>query len=90
MLLPIACVAVFFSLWLDKGLGLIVGGFTPSPLDSITTYTPTLPEWSIVLGIWAIGALMITVFYKIALGVHEEVGETEVHEDVLVAGTAGH
>ncbi len=90
LLLPIACLAVFFSLWLDKGLGLIVGGFTPSPLDTITTYTPTLPEWSIVIGIWAIGALMITVFYKIALGVHEEVEEEEVHEGALVAGTAGH
>lgn len=88
LLLPIACVCVFFSLWLDKGLGLIVGGFVPSTLDTVTTYTPTLPEWSIVAGIWAIGALLITLFYKIALGVHEEVGEPEVHESALVAGTA--
>ena len=70
-LLPVACVFVFVSLWLDKGLGLIVGGFTPSPLGAITTYTPTLPEATIVLGVWAIGALMITVFYKIALSVRE-------------------
>ena len=90
LLLPVACVCVFFALWLDKGLGLIVGGFVPSPLDTIATYTPTLPEWSIVLGIWAIGAFMITAFYKIALGVHKEVGEKEVHESALVAGTASH
>lgn len=90
LLLPIACLCVFFSLWLDKGLGLIVGGFTPSPLDSITTYTPTLPEWSIVLGIWAVGALLITVFYKIALTVHEEVGEQAVEEEGIVAGVASH
>ncbi len=90
VLLPIACLAVFFSLWLDKGLGLIVGGFTPSPLDTITTYTPTLPEWSIVMGVWAIGALLVTVFYKITLSVRKEVGEEEVHEGVLMAGTAGH
>ncbi len=70
-LLPVACIFVFVSLWLDKGLGLIVGGFTPSPLGAITTYTPTLPEGTIVLGVWAIGALMITVFYKIALSVRE-------------------
>ncbi|MGB8494389.1 MAG: NrfD/PsrC family molybdoenzyme membrane anchor subunit [Candidatus Acidiferrum sp.] len=70
-LLPVACVFVFVSLWLDKGLGLIVGGFTPSPLGALTTYTPTLPEATIVLGVWAIGALMITVFYKIALSVRE-------------------
>jgi len=70
-LLPVACVFVFVSLWLDKGLGLIVGGFTPSPLGAVTTYTPTLPEATIVLGVWGIGALMITVFYKIALSVRE-------------------
>ena len=66
-----ACVFVFVSLWLDKGLGLIVGGFTPSPLGAVTNYTPTLPEATIVLGVWAIGALMITVLYKIALSVRE-------------------
>lgn len=88
-LLPVACLCVFFSLWLDKGLGLIVGGFVPSPLNTITTYTPTLPEWSIVMGIWAIGAGMITVFYKIALGVHKEVGEEESQEGVLAAESAG-
>jgi Ni/Fe-hydrogenase subunit HybB-like protein len=70
-LLPVACVFVFISLWLDKGLGLIVGGFVPSPLGAVTQYTPTLPEWAIVLGVWAIGALMITVFYKIVLSVRE-------------------
>lgn len=70
-LLPFACVCVFVSLWLDKGLGLIVGGFTPSPLGTVTRYTPTLPEAMIVLGVWAIGALMITVFYKIALSIRE-------------------
>ena len=32
---------------------------------------PTLPELSIALGIWAVGFLMITVFYKIALSVRE-------------------
>jgi molybdopterin-containing oxidoreductase family membrane subunit len=70
-LLPLACVFVFVSLWLDKGLGLIVGGFTPSPLGVVTRYTPTWPEATIVLGVWAIGALIITVFYKITLSVRE-------------------
>lgn len=88
LLLPIACVCVFFSLWLDKGLGLIVGGFVPSPLDTVTKYTPTLPEWSIVMGIWALGALLITVFYKIMLSVRAEVGEEAVHEAEIAASAA--
>ncbi|MEJ2247091.1 MAG: polysulfide reductase NrfD [Acidobacteriota bacterium] len=69
--LPIICVIVFLSLWIDKGLGLIVGGFIPSPLGAITEYAPTIYEISITLGIWAIGFLMVTVFYKIALSVRE-------------------
>lgn len=71
--LAVTCVMVFASLWIDKGLGLIVGGFVPSPLGALTGYAPTLPEILIVLGIWALGFLMVTVFYKIALSVREEV-----------------
>jgi Ni/Fe-hydrogenase subunit HybB-like protein len=70
-ILPVTCIIVFLSLWIDKGLGLIVGGFIPSPLGVVTEYAPTLPEISITLGIWALGFLMVTVFYKITLSVRE-------------------
>jgi len=69
--LAATCAIVFLSLWIDKGIGLIVGGFVPSPLGAVTEYAPTLPEISITLAIWAVGALVITVFYKIALSVRE-------------------
>ena len=72
-LLAFTCVVVFLSLWIDKGIGLIIGGFVPSPLEAVTNYIPTLPEITIVASIWAIGMLMITVFYKIALSVREEI-----------------
>jgi len=71
-LLAVACVMVFASLWIDKGMGLIVGGFVPSPLGHVTSYVPTLPEVSITLAIWAVGVLMLTVLYKMALAVREE------------------
>jgi molybdopterin-containing oxidoreductase family membrane subunit len=71
-LLAVACAAIFVSIWLDKGLGLIVGGMVPSPLGAVTRYVPTLTESTIVLGIWAVGALMITVFYKITLSIWKE------------------
>jgi len=64
-----ACVLVFSSLWIDKGVLMVVGGFIPSPLGTITRYVPTMPEMIITLGVWAVGALMVTVFYKIALSV---------------------
>ncbi len=70
--LAIACVAVFISTWIDKGMGLVVGGFIPSPLEHVTEYMPTLLEVLITLGIWAIGFLVITVLFKIAITVKEE------------------
>jgi len=70
--LAIACCAVFFSLWIDKGFGLIVGGFVPNPFEKITEYWPTLPEAIISLGIWAIGFLVLTGLYKIVVAVKNE------------------
>ena len=70
-LLAVASAMVFVSLWIEKGLGLIVGGFIPTPMGTITRYTPTLPEILIVAGIWGLGALIITVFYKVAVSVRQ-------------------
>jgi molybdopterin-containing oxidoreductase family membrane subunit len=73
LLLPAACVAVVGSLWIDKGLGMVVTGFVPSPLGHVTEYWPTGLEALIALGIYAIGGLVLTVLYKIAIEVREEV-----------------
>jgi Ni/Fe-hydrogenase subunit HybB-like protein len=70
--LPIACAMVFISLWLEKGLALIVVGFIPSPLEQVTQYVPTFPEAAITVGAWAIGALVLTLLYKVAIGVKRE------------------
>lgn len=70
-ILLIACVLVVLSTWIDKGLGLISGGFVPSPLGHVTEYMPTLPELFISLAIYGIGLLTLTLLYKIALSVKE-------------------
>jgi len=67
--LAASCICIFISLWIEKGMVLIVGGLVPSPLGIITKYQPTIPEWGIVVGIWSIGTLMVTVFYKITVAV---------------------
>jgi molybdopterin-containing oxidoreductase family membrane subunit len=71
-LLAVACAAVFISLWIEKGLGLVVTGFIPSPLEKITEYSPTRPEVLITLGVWAMGLLVLTVLFKVVLSVREE------------------
>lgn len=70
-ILAATCSMVFVSLWIEKGVCQVIGGFIPSPLNKITEYAPTLPEVAIVVGIWAVGILMTTVFYKITLSVRE-------------------
>jgi molybdopterin-containing oxidoreductase family membrane subunit len=71
-LLAIACVCVFVALWIDKGFGLIVGGFVPNTFEKVTEYWPTIPETLITLAIWSIGFLVLTVLYKVAIEVKEE------------------
>lgn len=70
--LALACLAVFSGTWIDKGLGLVSGGFIPSPLHQVTEYAPTVPELVISLGVYGVGALLLTILLKIAIGVKLE------------------
>ena len=71
-ILALACGLTFLSLWIEKGLGLVITGFIPSPLEAITDYVPTGPEIAISVGVWALGLLLITIFYKIFVSVRTE------------------
>ncbi len=64
-----ACTGLVLSIWIDKGVGLVIGGFVPSPLEEIVDYMPTATELSVTLGIWAIGLLVLTVLLKTAIAV---------------------
>lgn len=71
-ILPFACVLVFICTWIDKGMAMIAGGFVPNPLHEITEYAPTALELMITFGVYATGILILTILYKVALGVKEE------------------
>jgi len=71
--LVLACISVFISTWIDKGFGLVIGGFIPNPFEKVFEYWPTLPEVVISLGVWAMGFFVLTVLYKMAVSVKEEV-----------------
>lgn len=70
-LLAIACASVVISIWIDKGLGLIVPGFIPSPTGEISEYIPTFLEITIVAGVWALGAFILTLLYKVVISVRQ-------------------
>lgn len=67
--LTVACCLAFVGIWIEKGMGLIVPAFIPSPLHEVVEYFPTLVEWQVSAGIWAWGMLIFTVALKIALPV---------------------
>ena len=70
--LAMGCACVFLATWIDKGVGLVIGGFIPNPLEMITQYHPTFPEITIATAIWAVGGLTLTVLYKVAISVRQE------------------
>jgi len=70
--LILGCLSVLISTWIDKGLGLVIGGFIPNPFERVFEYWPTFLEVIITLGVWAAGFFVLTVLYKIAVSVKEE------------------
>ncbi|MHC4812474.1 MAG: sulfate reduction electron transfer complex DsrMKJOP subunit DsrP [Planctomycetota bacterium] len=65
------CIGVILSIWIDKGLGMICGGFVPSTLGEVKEYWPTLPEVLIGLGVYGVGAFILTVLYKMVVAERE-------------------
>jgi len=77
--LAFSCIILFIGIWIDKGLGMISGGFVPSPMHHVNEYVPTIPELIITVGIYGAGFLILTVLYKIALTVKAETGDSAHH-----------
>jgi Ni/Fe-hydrogenase subunit HybB-like protein len=67
--LMVTCTVAFIGLWIDKGFTLVVAAFIPNTFNQIKEYPPTGPEIMITLGIYCLGALIVTVLYKVAIAV---------------------
>ena len=67
---------IFVSIWIDKGAGMMTGGLNPTPLGEYTGYFPSLVEIIMGVGLYAFGALILTVLYKIAITVKKETSVT--------------
>ena len=66
-LLNLACVLVVVEIWIEKGMGLVIPGFIPTPLGEVFEYLPSVSEILVSLGILAIGMLVFTFTAKIAI-----------------------
>ncbi len=86
--LNIGCILIITGIWIEKGMGLIIPGFIPAPLGEVWEYSPSLIEILVAMGIWSIGALVLTFLLKIIIPI--ELGEftrsSNVTREVASAG----
>jgi molybdopterin-containing oxidoreductase family membrane subunit len=64
-----AAISLFTGIWIEKGFGLIIPGFVPSPMGEVVDYAPSFLEIFITLGVFATGALVVTMLIKPALAI---------------------
>ncbi len=94
--LNLACVLSIVGIWIEKGMGLVIPGFIPTPLGAIVDYTPSLNETLVCLGIWAFGLLCYTILLRMAVPIlqgrmskanegHPEIQGDELHEPVAAS-----
>lgn len=65
--LNIGAVLIFFGVYIEKGIGLIIPGFTPDSLGEIYEYFPSWTEIFVTMGIFSIGFLVYTIMLKVAV-----------------------
>jgi molybdopterin-containing oxidoreductase family membrane subunit len=61
-----ACVMTFIGIWIEKGMGMIIPAFVPSTMHELVEYSPSLTEWKLTAGIWAMGFALFTISVRIA------------------------
>jgi Ni/Fe-hydrogenase subunit HybB-like protein len=65
--LNLTCVLCITGIWIEKGMGLVIPGFIPTPLGQIVEYRPSLNETLVCIGIWAFGLLAYTIFLRMSV-----------------------
>lgn len=65
--LNLTCVMCIVGIWIEKGMGLVIPGFVPTPLGAIVDYQPSLNEVLVCAGIWAFGLLCYTIFLRMSV-----------------------
>jgi len=65
--LNIGAVLIYFGVYIEKGIGLIIPGFTPDVLGEIYEYFPSSTEIFVTVGIFSTGFLIYTIMLKIAV-----------------------
>ena len=65
--LNIGAVLIYAGVYIEKGIGLIIPGFTPDVLGEIYEYFPSVTELFVTIGIFSAGFLIYTIMLKVAV-----------------------
>jgi Ni/Fe-hydrogenase subunit HybB-like protein len=65
--LNLGCALIYAGTYIEKGIGLLIPGFTPDTLGQINEYTPSMGELQIAAGIFSVGFLLYTLMVKVAV-----------------------
>ena len=65
--LNLTCVLAIVGIWIEKGMGMVIPGFTPTTLGEMIEYQPSSNETLVCLGIWSFGLLCYTIFLRMAV-----------------------
>jgi molybdopterin-containing oxidoreductase family membrane subunit len=64
--LNLGCLLIYFGVYVEKGMGLVIPGLTPDTLGEIYEYFPSSSEIRISIGIFSVGFLLFTLMVKVA------------------------
>jgi Ni/Fe-hydrogenase subunit HybB-like protein len=67
--LNIGIVMIYASVYVEKGICLIIPGFTPDTLGQIYVYTPSMTEIRTAVMIFSLGFLFFTFLSKVAIAI---------------------
>ncbi|MFC2137830.1 sulfate reduction electron transfer complex DsrMKJOP subunit DsrP [Bacteroidota bacterium] len=67
--LNIGAILIYASVYIEKGITLIIPGYTPDTLGQIYVYTPTMIEIRTAALIFSIGFLLYTFMVKVAIAI---------------------
>jgi Ni/Fe-hydrogenase subunit HybB-like protein len=67
--LNVGAFATYAGGYIEKGMGLIIPGFTPDTLGEIYEYVPTMTELRVAAGVFAVGFLVFTFLLRVAVPV---------------------
>ena len=60
----VGCIALFLSMYIEKGLTFVIGGLSENPFGEIVDYIPGKIEIMVIIGIFAIGLLILSLLLK--------------------------